>query len=487
MSHMDPYMEGGRRAIKIHYAYPNYAEGGIVEDDEDDGELIHEAEAVRQAGRHGDSVLVHVNPEEFERMRAEFGDPLINPETGIPEWGFFSSIKKALKKLAPILSVASFIPGLQALSPLALASKGVTAATGLTGAAANALGGGALGALTGGEKGAVTGALTGFATTPGNPMGDLGAKIPGMKDLSPETQSMVARGVLGGAGAALTDRDPLQGALGSVMLGGMADKIGNSEIVQKGLKGVLQNAALGGAKGVEIAGLTGADPVRGATIGATLGAADHAVQKLRGYARPNAAASQATPESPLAALSSGAMGATANLMISAPEFAQFKSKEDALQKFAADAESNPDQRPIYDALEKFTVCDLSNDFGGCMAQNWDAFMRSIRQNAPSLASMAEGGSVLEAIARSRVADSDFAHEGVVRGPGDGQSDSVPINAARDEYVLPADVVSSLGNGSSDAGAEALDRMVQTIRKQVRGAPAKKNPPKAKSPLAYLGE
>jgi hypothetical protein len=62
-------------------------------------------------------------------------------------------------------------------------------------------------------------------------------------------------------------------------------------------------------------------------------------------------------------------------------------------------------------------------------------------------------------------------EGKIAGPGDGMSDMVPasIDGQQDvllsdgEYIVPADVVSGLGNGSSDAGAKALDDMRDKVR------------------------
>lgn len=64
----------------------------------------------------------------------------------------------------------------------------------------------------------------------------------------------------------------------------------------------------------------------------------------------------------------------------------------------------------------------------------------------------------------------------LKGPGDGMSDSIeayieggstgdgqPARLARNEFVIPADVVADLGNGSSDAGAEALYEMMDRIR------------------------
>jgi hypothetical protein len=40
--------------------------------------------------------------------------------------------------------------------------------------------------------------------------------------------------------------------------------------------------------------------------------------------------------------------------------------------------------------------------------------------------------------------------------------------SRDEYVIPADVVSMIGNGSSNAGAEELDGFLKNVRHQSFG-------------------
>ena len=73
----------------------------------------------------------------------------------------------------------------------------------------------------------------------------------------------------------------------------------------------------------------------------------------------------------------------------------------------------------------------------------------------------------------------------VQGAGDGQSDDIPAMLADGEYVFDADTVAALGNGSSKAGALALDKMRESIRHHKRSAPLNKIPPKAKSPLEYL--
>ena len=65
---------------------------------------------------------------------------------------------------------------------------------------------------------------------------------------------------------------------------------------------------------------------------------------------------------------------------------------------------------------------------------------------------------------------------MLKGPGDGMSDSIPATIGRKqparladgEFVVPADVVSHLGNGSTDAGAKKLYGMMDKIRKARTG-------------------
>jgi hypothetical protein len=75
----------------------------------------------------------------------------------------------------------------------------------------------------------------------------------------------------------------------------------------------------------------------------------------------------------------------------------------------------------------------------------------------------------------------------VRGEGDGTSDSVPAMLANGEFVIPADVVSSLGNGDNKSGAKVMDQFLKTVRSHKRNAAPGKLPPDSKGPLGYLQE
>jgi YD repeat-containing protein len=80
---------------------------------------------------------------------------------------------------------------------------------------------------------------------------------------------------------------------------------------------------------------------------------------------------------------------------------------------------------------------------------------------------------------------DFRRGSAVHGAGDGQSDDIPAMLADGEYVFDSEIVAQIGNGSTKAGAEALDRFRENIRAHKRSAPVNKIPPKTKALTSYL--
>jgi hypothetical protein len=86
--------------------------------------------------------------------------------------------------------------------------------------------------------------------------------------------------------------------------------------------------------------------------------------------------------------------------------------------------------------------------------------------------MARGG--LYALAQGGISDlGDYSDGGrLLRGPGDGISDNIPAvigkkrpaRLADGEFVVPARIVSELGNGSTEAGARKLYAMMERVQK-----------------------
>ncbi len=67
----------------------------------------------------------------------------------------------------------------------------------------------------------------------------------------------------------------------------------------------------------------------------------------------------------------------------------------------------------------------------------------------------------------------------------GGGKPVPAKIADGEYVFPAGFVTALGGGDNKAGAKILDGLREKLRAHKRSAPTSKIPPKAKSPLDYI--
>ena len=96
---------------------------------------------------------------------------------------------------------------------------------------------------------------------------------------------------------------------------------------------------------------------------------------------------------------------------------------------------------------------------------------------------AAGGGIMQASLGSYAAG---GNPRLLRGPGDGMSDNIPATIggkqparlADGEFVVPADVVSHLGNGSTEAGAKKLHQMMDKIRMDRTGK--KKQAPAVKA-------
>ena len=101
------------------------------------------------------------------------------------------------------------------------------------------------------------------------------------------------------------------------------------------------------------------------------------------------------------------------------------------------------------------------------------------------------GDSVQMMAHGGVSDlGDYSDGGrLLKGPGDGVSDSInatiggkqPARLAEGEFVLPARIVSELGNGSTDAGAKRLYQMmdrIQSDRKKTTGKGKFSDNPKA---------
>ena len=105
--------------------------------------------------------------------------------------------------------------------------------------------------------------------------------------------------------------------------------------------------------------------------------------------------------------------------------------------------------------------------------NYDKFASGAPPVASPTAFVAQGGTLNQI-------------SNLARGSGSGRDDTINARLSDGEYVMDAETVALLGDGSNSEGARRLDQMRKEIRAQKGKSLAKgKFSPDAKSPLAYL--
>ena len=109
----------------------------------------------------------------------------------------------------------------------------------------------------------------------------------------------------------------------------------------------------------------------------------------------------------------------------------------------------------------FDFLDTISETGGTEGSDTDTLLEIVGLLGMPGLSFAQGG---------------MAQGYYLGGPTDGMADLIPatIDGAQPaalsdgEFVIPADVVSHLGNGNSDAGAEQLYSMMDRVRDERTG-------------------
>lgn len=480
------------------------------------GGLASAARRLAAQGRHGDTMLAHINPQEAEMLKRSGGAGSINPKTGLPEYFKLFSF---LKKIAPI--------ALAVLAPIAAPAVGAAISgglgLGLSSAAATALGGAAVGAGTA--------ALTGNNVLQGATMGGLSSGLGGMIGgalglENPIAQSVVGNALAGGATGALTGKGFMSGAAQGALGGGIAGAAGQmlspgafqqagqtfgnalssgyspgqatTSAVLAGLaKGITSSPsdqAVAQVKGSQNwltspqpAGQVGADLTSPSVFDMTTGYSGGLQQTAGGdLVNPsmigNAASSFGMPAasgmSSIAssipwgklALGAGALMAASSLVKAPPKVKQEVAKLSPKQQ---EYFNRPAQVWDWDRMEK-DAARANMSLGDYMARNWNTVASGAYSQPQQPTVAAATGGALSAIAK-------FA-----KGAGSGRDDTIDAKLSDGEYVIDAETVALLGDGSSDEGAKRLDEMRTAIRRQKGKALAKgKFSPNAKSPLAYI--
>ena len=423
-----------------------YAQGGQAQG------LKSIAQELQDYGRGGDTMLAHINPQEAMMLKAMGGSGTINPVTGLPEYFVkraFKAVTKPVENIAkgiekavirpigdvvkPILPyvqyVAPFIPG---VGPLAAAGLGALGSGFAQGGGFN-FKRGLMGGMTAyGLSNLYAGVQAAGGAAPPTSSGPMELGVTGT-ELAPTTVAQTGLTVPPGAAGA---------DIGSqVMAGNFSDAAST----------VGQNISQG------VSNLGDKLSTMGTDFSNQMGNAGQGLKNLTGFGETTMTSGDAVKAFGKQFGSGSAMGIyggvtgaqaldemdDAKLQV---ELANAKSKEeyDAImsrieasrQRGIAAMRANPYQFAMGGSVDDEAGFDDFND-------------------VPGIVSMNKGG----------------MSPRFLSGGGDGMSDDIkatingkqPARLADGEFVIPADVVSHLGNGSSKAGAKRLYNMMDKVR------------------------
>ena len=413
------------------------------------------AQGLAALGRGEDKMLVHMTPREVSGLQqlalAHGGSLTIHPQTGLPEAGFLSNILPTLVGVG-----LSFVPGMQPWAAGLIAGGLETARTGNLGKGVMA----GLGAYGGAG-------LTNALTTQGAEMAahQAGLKAVGgeaaFNQMTPELSAQYAQAYQAATPTTFTGNMQAagQGLSNITQPGGMSQFA--SAVGRQFPSGMAKTAAGIGALGTigafdqpKLAGLPVAGPSERRRYGYTPGQVN---PRFGQPGEPYFLGQGYTDQGTYYAARGGAVPAS--------------SKTLGGQMF--------DYTPPGDATAS-QMGRMSETYLQYLSENAKdaavqaAAVKELQRRAPSASpaissftKMAEGGDVYAAGGK------------LLRGAGDGMSDSIPavINGpgraqraalADGEFVVPADVVSHLGNGSTEAGAKRLYSMMDKVRQARTG-------------------
>jgi hypothetical protein len=420
---------------------PRYAEGG----------LASVAQNLADKGRKGDSMLVHMTPDEVAGLQAlaqQMGGSLtINPQTGLPEANIF-------KKLLPMalgfaLGPAGFGVFQSALTTGLAVGAGYTLATGSLqqglAAGLGAYGGSNLG--TGLQAAGSTAAPT-VATT--NTATQLGSAAGG-----------------GAAEAAMVNPMQVTGPTASGGLSPFADISKMPVTSTPSTVAIPQGASYTGTVNLGSA-LTPTTPVNdmiSATPTAPVqpSAFDRTLTGAERYFGDKATSDLAAER--YAARTGSTLGTSLMQTLGGATLQSAADEQEAVKaQQAAIDEKRERRKRLAEEVARQTLGRVTVRSGGLM-----------KLAGGGMSYMEAGGTTGPTGAPREVV-----------GNGDGMSDSVPADIegvqearlADGEFVIPADVVADIGNGSSDAGSKKLYDMMDRVRKARHGTT--EQPPEIKA-------
>lgn len=435
-------------------------------------------------GRGGDTELVHMSKPEVRGL-ASLGELTINPDTGLPEAFKLKSLLPTIAGIGAAVATGGtslLIPALATGLTSAVVNKDI--GRGLFDGLLSYAGGSIMKGLAGGE------ALAGAANA-GTAGASVGATAPqtiaatGGSSAQSVIQAGAAGSGIGSFGVPGATELSMAAVPQAMVTPGAA--IGAIQPSLPTTGGLIGSAAVPSATELSMAATQAAAPSV-PTMGYSYvpeGLLGRAGQAIYGAAPAGsavdpirlAAATYGTPQSTLGSLTAGetakffapqvAMPIAGEALGAAmtPQVAPYPTLEEQRTEYV------PEQRTITRVPLRSTPVTQEQALAAATGETGPLRFFDYRYaNKGGLVGLAEGGLLS--------GDTNRFFEGMVPGTEHGMKDNVAFKVkggnidtamlSPGEYVIPADVVSMLGNGNGDSGAKALDQFAKGIRQKAFG-------------------
>lgn len=411
--------------------------------------MLHIAQALAAQGRNGDTELVHMTKSEVAGLRSlarsHGTDLTVNPTTGMPEAFSLGSLFQSALPIA-----ASFIPGVGPWGAAALQAAIGTAQTGSL------------------EQGLQAG-LSSFAT---NGLTEAAAAMAPSANLAIDGGAAMAdgaaSGAMGGIGDLGSNAAQKFNGLSAFTPNAAYNVASNAPVMAPDFSVQAQRAAMAPTD-AGIGGLTGAAPAQG---GLAMGQGE----PIPEMQVPDAPMAEAQPnvidrgigwikENPWKAGALGLAGAA------------------GLGMFDDEVEFDKENYgPVYDyeyGSTELTPEQIAYNQANPSGEQFYLNPNPELKKTGRIIGYANGGGIASLKKPSYVGGASDGMADQVQATIDGQE---PVRLSSGEFVVPADVVSHLGNGNSKAGVKKLMQMNAGVRNARTGS---KKQAKAINPDKYL--
>jgi hypothetical protein len=328
-------------------------------------------------------------------------------------------------------------------------------------------------------------------------------------------EAMLIGAITGGATSAATGGDPLKGALLGATTGGVGAGVagattgatagttaGATTGTAAGTTAATGTTAAGSTAGLEFANAASPEFLASQGVGTSFTPAD--VASLGPSQLPPGTITYA-PNDP-GFIPTGAAGTPSASLAQTPEAANLGILNDGTGGVDAAINANfqpgtvtsgtPAENPMFPNINKFYAANpiaapagagaLASALGDTKRdkeeeEEYSSQLDRFTYNPDTYVARAASGGLMDtAVARRLMSGGQLGSYSdggqALQGPGDGMSDSIPgviggaqpARLADGEFVVPADVVSGIGNGSTDAGSRQLYAMMDKIREARTG-------------------